>query len=186
MIKPAMKSRHPHPFQQGVTLLEVLIAIVVLSFGLLGMLGMLMNGLKMTSSSHYRTIAAQQLTAMADMINANPSLIGTYANATPMTPSSTTVAATCFTTGGCGTALPPTDYKLWQDNLRALLPNDTGRGILCLDATPADGNSGAFACDNTGRPTIKICWNENARVAISSGGVTGSDSSTDTCMSTQL
>ena len=82
MNKPAMKSRHPHPFQQGVTLLEVLIAIVVLSFGLLGMLGMLMNGLKMTSSSHYRTIAAQQLTAMADMINANPSLIGTYANAT--------------------------------------------------------------------------------------------------------
>ena len=78
MTKPAMKSRHPHPFQQGVTLLEVLIAIVVLSFGLLGMLGMLMNGLKMTSSSHYRTIAAQQLTAMADMINANPSLVNLY------------------------------------------------------------------------------------------------------------
>ena len=181
MNKPAMKSRHPHPFQQGITLLEVLIAIVVLSFGLLGMLGMLMNGLKMTSSSHYRTIAAQQLTAMADMINANPSLIGTYAHNPPMTPN---VTATCFTTG-CSTAeLPPTDYRLWQDNLAALLPS--GTGILCLDATPADGNSGAFACDNTERPTIKICWNENARVAISSGGVTGSDTSTDTCMLTQL
>ena len=132
MNKPAMKSRHPHPFQQGVTLLEVLIAIVVLSFGLLGMLGMLMNGLKMTSSSHYRTIAAQQLTAMADMINANPSLIGTYAHTTPMT--RTNVTATCFTTG-CSTAqLPPTDYRLWQDNLAALLPS--GTGILCLDAIP--------------------------------------------------
>lgn len=184
MTMPAMNSHTPNRLQQGVTLLEVLIAIVVLSFGLLGMLGMLMNGLKMTSSSHYRTIAAQQLTAMADMINANPSLIGTYANATtPITPN---VTATCLTTG-CNTAqLPPTDYGLWQANLRALLPNDTGRGILCLDATPADGNSGAFACDNTGRPTIKICWNENARVAISSGGVTGADTSTDTCMSTQL
>ncbi len=181
MTMPAMNSHTPNRFQQGVTLLEVLIAIVVLSFGLLGMLGMLMNGLKMTSSSHYRTIAAQQLTAMADMINANPSLINLYSP-----PTSSTPTPTCFTTG-CNTAqLPPTDYGLWQANLRALLPNDTGRGILCLDATPADGNSGAFACDNAGRPTIKICWNENARVAISSGGVTGADTSTDTCMSTQL
>jgi len=181
MTMPAMNSHTSSRFQQGVTLMEVLIAIVVLSFGLLGMLGMLMNGLKMTSSSHYRTIAAQQLTAMADMINANPSLIGTYANATPMTPS---VTAPCFTTGCTTAELPPTDYRLWQANLAALLPS--GTGILCLDASPADGNSGAFACSNTDRPTVKICWNENARVAISSGGVTGADTSTDTCMSTQL
>ena len=181
MIMPTMNSQIANRFQRGVTLLEVLIAIVVLSFGLLGMLGMLMNGLKMTSSSHYRTIAAQQLTAMADMINANPYLIGTYANTTPMTPNITTA---CFT-ANCSTAqLPPTDYGLWQANLAALLPN--GTGILCLDASPADGNSGAFACSNTDRPTVKICWNENARVAISSGGVAGSDSSTDTCMLTQL
>lgn len=181
MTMAAMNSHTPSRFQQGVTLLEVLIAIVVLSFGLLGMLGMIMSGLKMTSSSHYRTIAAQQLTAMADMINSNPYLIGTYANATPMTPS---VTAACFT-ATCSTAqLPPTDYGLWQANLAALLPN--GTGILCLDATPADGNAGAFACDTAGRPTIKICWNENARVAISRGGVTGSDTSTGTCMSTQL
>lgn len=184
MTMPHADSHNPGRFQQGVTLLEVLIAIVVLSFGLLGMLGMLTSGLKMTSSSHYRTIAAQQLTAMADMINANPSLIAKYAP-----PASATVTATCFTTGCNTDQLPTTDYKLWQDNLRALLPLPNpvaDRGILCLDATPADGNSGAFACDNTGRPTIKICWNENARVAISSGGVTGADTSTDTCMSTQL
>jgi type IV pilus assembly protein PilV len=183
MTMPAMNSHTPNRFQQGVTLLEVLIAIVVLSFGLLGMLGMLINGLKMTSSSHYRTIAAQQLTAMADMINANPYLIATYANTTPMTPN---VSTACFT-ASCSTAqLPPTDYGLWRANLAALLPN--GTGILCLDSTPGDGNSGTLttSCTNTDRPTVKICWNENARVAISSGGVTGSDSSTDTCMSTQL
>ncbi len=181
MIKPAMKPRHSHSFQQGVTLLEVLIAIVVLSFGLLGMLGLLMNGLKMTSSSHYRTIAAQQLTAMADMINANPYLISSYSP-----PTSSTITATCLTTTGCGTtALPPTDYGLWLANLASLLPS--GTGVVCLDATPADGKSGAFACDGLGRPTVKICWNENARVSISKGGVGDSDTSAnDTCMSTQL
>ena len=55
MNSPALRSP-----QHGVTMLEVLIAIVVLSFGMLGLLGLLTNGLKMTSSSQYRTIAAQQ------------------------------------------------------------------------------------------------------------------------------
>lgn len=178
-------------FQQGVTLLEVLIAIVVLSFGLLGMLGMLLNGLKMTSSSHYRTIAAQQLTAMADMINAheklsaNPLLKNAYAP-----PASSTITASCFTTG-CNTAqMPPTDYGLWLANLARLLPN--GTGVVCLDATPQDGSSGSsssFACTGAGRPTVKICWNENARIAISRGGVADTDPAStklSTCMSTHL
>jgi type IV pilus assembly protein PilV len=184
MTMPSVNSHNPSRFQQGVTLLEVLIAIVVLSFGLLGMLGMLMNGLKMTSSSHYRTIAAQQLTAMADMINANPYLVNLYAP-----PASSTVTATCFTTGCSSAQLPPTDYGVWLRNLDGLLPPyvpNVNKAVVCLDSTPADGNSGNFACDGSGRPTVKICWNENARVAISSGGVTGADTSTDTCMSTQL
>lgn len=191
--------------QQGVTMLEVLIAIVVLSFGLLGMLGLLTNGLKMTSSSQYRTIAAQQLTAMADMINANPEIVAKYAP-----PSGTRDSNYCFTTTGCTTvvatntvtagtppvtttsttitsALPATDYFLWQKDLEAKLP--AGSGIVCLDSTPADGNSANFACDNSGRPTIKICWNENDRIAISGGGGSGAASSAtaqDTCLTTQL
>ena len=172
---------HTHNrFQRGVTLLEVLIAILVLSFGLLGMLGMLISGLKMTSSSHYRTVAAQQLTAMADMINANTANFASFY--APPTGS----IANCFTSSCTVAQLAPTDYALWQANLLALLPS--GAGTVCLNgATNAPlGNSSDFKCDTAGRPTVKICWNENARVAISSGGVTGSDSSTDTCMSTQL
>ena len=161
MTKPAMNSNFSNRFQRGVTLLEVLIAILVLSFGLLGMLGMLISGLKMTSSSHYRTIAAQQLTAMADMINANTANFASlYAP-----PASSTITAACFTSSCTSAQLAPTDYGLWLANLATLLPS--GAGIVCLDASPADGNSGDFNCDSSGRPTVKICWNENARVAIS-------------------
>lgn len=172
--------------QAGATLLEVLIAILVLSFGLLGMLGMITNGLKMTSSSNYRTIAAQQLTAMADMINANPSLITAYAALT------NTATANCLKTTGCSTAqLPNNDYSLWLSNLSTIVTNQaqmlpSGAGIVCLDDSPSDGNSSDFHCSNTGRLTVKICWNENSRIAISRGGVSGSDSSTDTCLSSQL
>lgn len=169
--------------QDGATLLEVLIAILVLSFGLLGMLGMITNGLKMTSSSNYRTIAAEQLTAMADMINANPSLITAYA---ALTDSAT---ANCLKTAGCSTAqLPNNDYSLWLSNLKTNLAQmlPSGTGIVCLDKDPADGNSSDFKCSGTGRLTVKICWNENSRINISRGGSSGSDSSTDTCLSSQL
>lgn len=179
--------------QQGVTLLEVLIAILVLSFGLLGMLGLTANGIKMTSSSHYRTIAAQQLASMAEMINTNPYIVSKYA------PPTNTANTACLSTTGCAHTstttnlsdasyanMPNNDYNLWLVNLARLLPN--GMGIVCLDASPADGNSTTLAtsCSGAGRPTIKICWNENRRVSISGGGASGTDSSTDTCISAQL
>jgi len=165
--------------QTGVTLLEVLIAILILSFGLLGMLGLITNGLKITGSSNYRSIAAQQLTEMADMINANPALISAYASPT------SALTANCLTTAGCTPAqLPKMDYRLWLDNLSKTLPS--GTGIVCLDASPSDGNSTNFACSGVGRPTVKICWNEHSRIATSGGGGSGTDSSTDTCLSSQL
>ena len=202
MNSPALRSP-----QHGATMLEVLIAIVVLSFGLLGMLGLLTNGLKMTSSSQYRTIAAQQLTAIADMISANPDISFAYAalpagdtrfntiNPNCLTADCPTTVSTLTaptgtppvstnTTTLSSTSLPQTDYKIWQQNV-AMLPQ--GAGIVCLDSTPADGNSASFACDGLGRLTVKICWNEQGRVAISGGGGSGSAASVqDTCLVTQL
>nr|MBL8410253.1 type IV pilus modification protein PilV [Dechloromonas sp.] len=165
--------------QQGATLLEVLIAILVLSFGLMGLLGLIMNGLKMTTSSHYRTIAAQQIVAIADLVNANPDISSAYSP-----PGSVSGSAYCITTACSTTQIAPADYDRWQLNVAASLPN--GGGVLCLDASPADGNLSNFACSGTGRPTVKVCWNENTRVAISSGGASGTDSSTDTCLTSQL
>ncbi len=189
--------------QQGVTLIEVLVAILVLSFGLLGMLGLTANGIKMSSSSQYRTIAAQQLAAMADMINANPYIVSKYSPPTSTLTKSDPPPTNnpCLkTTTGCPvdkTANPTyslshstyavistNDYEVWLTNLKDSLPG--GWGIVCLDASPADGNLGNFGCSGSGRPTIKICWNENARISTSGGGASGSDSSTDTCISTQL
>lgn len=175
-----MRPNSAPTFQHGVTLLEVLIAVVVLSFGLLAMLGLLLNGLKMTSSSNYRSIAAQQLVAIADMVNANPYLIAGYSP-----PGAVSGSIYCFTANCAATALPPADFDRWQLNVASSLPN--GSGTLCLDDTPEDGKSGAFACSNTGRPTAKICWNENARIAISGGGGSRNDSTiNETCLVSQL
>lgn len=171
--------------QSGVTMLEVLVAILVLSFGLLGMLGMITNGLKMTSSSHYRTIAAQQLSSMADMINANPFSVDEYA------PPTSSTTANCLTSSGCSSTkslipnlIANTDYALWQANIQSQLPN--AGSIVCLDSSPADGNTANFQCSGSGRITVKVCWNESTRIAISGGGVSTADTSSDTCLSAQL
>lgn len=140
-------------------MLEVLIAIVVLSFGLLGMLGLIVNGLKMTSTSNYRSIAAAQFSAMAETLNANPEALAIYT-----TPASSAITANCLKAAGCDSQkLAATEYGLWQQRLASALPD--GNGIVCRDSTPGDGPTAAspanWDCDGNGRAVVKICWNES-------------------------
>lgn len=184
--------------QQGITLLEVLISILVLSFGLLGMLGLTANSLKISSTSYYRTIAAHQLTTMADMMVANPYLVAYAYYAPPSVISSPNTD--CLGSSGCPqdvgeiglkkadangyNRMPDNEYFIWRSNVERLLPS--GKGIVCLDETPDDGHQDDFKCSNSGRPTIKICWKESSRISTSIGGASGSETSADTCRVTQL
>lgn len=150
----------PHPpdhlSQKGNTMLEVLVAIVVFSFGMLGLLGLMLNSLKMTSTSNYRSIAAEQFVAISEILNANPSLISSYIASS----ASSTITSNCLNTTGCTAGqMQATDYGLWQQQLAMILPS--GQGVICSDSTPTDGVAGTWACDGLGRPTVKICWNES-------------------------
>lgn len=79
----------------GFTLVEVLIAVIVLSFGLLGLAGLQARGLNNNLSSYNRSQAAQLAYDMADRIRANSAQANKYLSSN-MTPS----AATCRTTSG--------------------------------------------------------------------------------------
>lgn len=57
---------------KGASLIEVLVSIVILSFGLLGLAGFQIVGLSANNGSTMRTIATQQAYDMADRIRANP------------------------------------------------------------------------------------------------------------------
>jgi len=59
------------PRQIGVSLIEVLVAIVVLTVGLLGLAGLQAAGMKVSMSSHFRAQAAQLAQDMADRMRAN-------------------------------------------------------------------------------------------------------------------
>jgi len=148
--------------QSGVTLLETLIAILVLSFGLLGMLGLIINSLKLTSSSNYRTIAAQQAYSMADLLRGTPALIASY------TAPTATATSACLTTTGCDEShLIGMQFDLWQKSLATSLPR--GAGTICRDSSPTDGgNPSNWKCDGAGAYIVKVCWDET-RVSVTGG-----------------
>lgn len=57
--------------QAGVSLLEVLIAVLVLSVGLLGIAGLQTANLRNTQSAHQRTVAVLLAASMSERIRAN-------------------------------------------------------------------------------------------------------------------
>jgi type IV pilus assembly protein PilV len=130
--------------QNGVTLLEVLIAIVVLSIGMLGMLGIMMNSMKLTTSSNYRSTAAQQAYSLADTLKANIANWDTY------TTSSATSVLSCLTAAGClstptnfsNPSLIGTEINMWNERLATILPS--GAGTVCRDASPTGGIPGGW------------------------------------------
>ncbi len=64
-------NRFPAPMRaRGFSLIEVLVATVVLSVGLLGLASLQVSGLRVGQSSFYRAQAAQLATDMADRLRA--------------------------------------------------------------------------------------------------------------------
>ena len=174
---------HGRNRESGATLLEVLIAILVLSFGLLGMLGLIINSYKMTSSSNYRTIAAQQAYSIADTLRGNVLLLAKFQN--PGEASN----ANCFLPAGCSKDnVYGNDVAMWSNRLASMLP--LGRGTICSDATPNDGDPGNWACDAisavpTGPFVVKVCWVEG-QTYQTTVAADGSKTATWECVRTSL
>jgi len=108
--------------QNGFTLVEVLIAILVLAIGLLGLAMLQVEALKHSTDAYYRTQATMLAYEIVDRMRANSdaALNGDYISTTaPITPE------TCGdTASGCGsaTALARYDLSVWYQNLSQALP----------------------------------------------------------------
>lgn len=138
-------------------MVEVLVSILIVALGILGTLGLLMNGLRLSSSSNYRTIAAAQANAMADTLRGNPFAIAGVPAASFDAPVPTS-AAGCFTTAGCARAnFVNNNVWVWQQQLAASLPD--GVGTICRSSV-ANVASAAPVCNGQGAYVVTVCWNE--------------------------
>lgn len=124
----------------GFSLIEVLIALLVLSIGLLGLAALQTIGLKFTHESYQRTQAVLQAYDIIDRIRANSTAktAGAYSNvALGNIP---TVTTSCTVGTACTPAEMATyDINRWNTANAKLLKQ--GRGAICLGTLNGDLSS---------------------------------------------
>jgi len=116
--------------QSGFTMVEVLVALVVLAIGLLGIAALYLNSLQSGRTAIYRTQAVTLAADLADRIRMNRTAQAAYG--TLFTDAEIAVPA-CATTGGCTDAeLAGTDLSSWKATIAQLLPNGQGQVAVTL------------------------------------------------------
>jgi len=152
-------TRQGRASQRGFTLLEVLIAVVILSVGLLGLAALQATSLKSNHASLIRSQIAILSYDMVDRMRANmPAVtLGDYHLPT------STQNANCTTTTGCTpTQMADHDYFEWLALIGGALPG--GTGVVCRDGTGPvdDGTSVAdHQCDGGPEFVVKLWWDED-------------------------
>ena len=167
----SMKLHKVIPRQAGFTLLEVLIAVLVLSFGVLGMVGLQAASLQANRDARLQATAARLGQELVDMMGsnrniaqqtasaANPYLFDSSTGAYPAPPQD------CFLVA-CTSTLIVAGYEMREWVTRVVgaagvpaeLPG--ARVVVCFDSDPFAGNGAAnWACTNTGSvAVVKIGW----------------------------
>lgn len=147
--------------QRGFTILEVLIALLVFSLGLLGMAGLLVISVKTNHSAYLRTQASFLAQSMGDRMRANVPRVwtgdydGTYTGTTGD-------ADPCPSGTPCTRAQIATrDKSQWETQLGDQLPNAQAV-VACtpdgsVSVTPNEQAAGA---PYTGLCNIVISWSE--------------------------
>jgi type IV pilus assembly protein PilV len=123
--------------QKGFTLLEVLVAIVVLSIGLLGLAGLMASSVRNNHSAYQRTQAAWLAYDMVDRMRANRAFAVTSAT-------DYNVALGVASAAPAG-QLAKADVDDWKTALRTTLP--AGDGSVTVTAA-------------TGAATVVVQWND--------------------------
>lgn len=123
------KSKHKHK-QQGVALLEVLIAIGVMAFGFLALLMLQITSLNNVTAANQRYVAAELAQTMGERIRANFRRLGDYGSV-----DTRTFTQNC--SSGC--AIVKTDIYRWKTSIESAqnaLPGGYGTvSILNKNAT---------------------------------------------------
>ena len=159
----------PAGSQLGFTLVEILVAIVVLSFGVLGVVGMQAAALQSNRSARNQSTAVALGRELADLMRGNKdvALATGSANAYLIDYTGTlpTITANCFT-GACTTTLAVAQFDMnqWLARVSAALPQ--ARVVVCFDDSPYATATGQpqWACTSAANQTlvVKIGWTQQA------------------------
>jgi type IV pilus assembly protein PilV len=145
-----------------VSLIEVLMAVLIFSVGLIGLAGLLIVSTRSNQEAFVRTQVTFLASSMADRMRANP--VGLWSKAYDGNyPSTMTKIPACDTTKACGPAdLATRDMAIWSSQLQTFLPGLGPTSITCdtstagYDTTTVVNMRPPFG----GRCTMVITWAE--------------------------
>lgn len=143
-----------HDSQRGVSLIESLVAIAVMSLGILGILGIQMRTLTDTSTALRRAQAIRLIEDLGERMRINPNAladIGTYATTFAAVPAVGSCAAGCD-----HTQLATYDLAVWKKAVRDNLP----LGQASIFVPPAET---AVPAGQRRQLGVMIAWRENER-----------------------
>jgi type IV pilus assembly protein PilV len=138
---PALRS------QRGVSMVELLVSLLIFTFGMLGLAGLQTRTLTFNQSSLVRSQATALISDVLDRMRADRKNAEAGTWDTALTEKSTDVV-----TGG---AFSKTDMKDWKGQVEALMPSASGKASIVTTLTGAD----------TGNVTITIQWDDNAQTS---------------------
>jgi type IV pilus assembly protein PilV len=156
------------PASHGFTLLEVLVAIVVLSFGVLGVVGLQAVALQSNRDARNQSIAVAMARELGDLMRGNKDVaIRTTNNpyVVNFTGTVPTAGASCYT-GACATPQAVGEFGIseWLSRVDAALPQ--ARVVVCFDDDPYDSTTKLpqWDCAATvgGVLVVKIGWARNS------------------------
>lgn len=162
-----MKATHPHT-SAGFSLIEVLISMLILAFGVLSMGGLQLASLRSTQISAKASLAATLAKDYSEMMRSNPSISNTVTTTAGVNPymfdSSDASSFSASASVDCRTTLcTPTQMAVfhvadWAQRVGDQLPG--GRAKVCRDSAPKDSQGNyQWACDGAGNlVTIKLGW----------------------------
>jgi type IV pilus assembly protein PilV len=132
-------SKSPMRVQQaGFSMLEVMVSIVIFSFGMLALAGLQLSAFKYQSGAAARSNVAALSSSIAERVRLN--IAGAQAGNYSYNTKYETAKAEALTAAACGVACSPqqiaeNDIAAWLDEAQAALPG----GAVSLSGTAADG-----------------------------------------------
>ncbi|QET02525.1 MULTISPECIES: type IV pilus modification protein PilV [Cupriavidus] len=169
----------------GFTMIESLVAVLVLGIGVLGVANLLANSLRFSQQSTYELVASSLAHDMAERMRANAARVrdGGYraVDTATFTGRGTDPLSNGCTGQDCASRREQRDVEEWSRRVTGSLPG--GRGVVCADAAPRVPVGGAWACTPPASGVrsplvIKLGWvprsgGGNAHATGASGGKAG-------------
>lgn len=138
-MKPKRMSPTPMHAQRGFSLIEAMVALLVLSVGLIGIAALHTQGLSASRTALYRTTAVNLAADMADRIRVNRIAGAAYNNAAAV--------HNCVTADCSPEDLAENDLSVWEALVDASLPDGAGEVTADTGTDPTTY-------------TIDVTWNE--------------------------